>query len=46
MQLEENQAQELVAFLREYDFIVFEATKKAIKIEGAARRFLIHRVSS
>jgi len=46
MQLEENQAQELVAFLKEYNFIVFEETKKAIKIEDAARRFLTHRVSS
>lgn len=46
MRLEENQAQELVAFLNEYNFIAFEETKKAIKIEGAARRFLTHRVSS
>lgn len=46
MQLEENQTQELLTFLKEYNFIVFEETKKAIKIEGAARRFLTHSVSS
>ena len=34
MQLEENQTQELLTFLKEYNFIVFEETKKAIKIEG------------
>lgn len=46
MQLEENQTQELIAFLKEYNFIVFEETKKAVKIENAARRFLTNRASS
>jgi hypothetical protein len=46
MQLEEKQTQELIAFLKEYNFIVFEETKKAIKIEDAARRFLTLRTSS
>jgi len=46
MKLEEGRIQQIVAFLREYDFILVEETKKAIKIEAVARDFLTQKASS
>lgn len=46
MKLKERRIQQIVAFLREYDFILVEETKKAVKIEAAAREFLAQKASS
>lgn len=46
MKLKERRIQQIVAFLKEYDFILVEETKKAVKIEAAAREFLAQKASS
>ena len=46
MQLKEHEVQKIVTFLKEYNFILLERTRGAIKIEEAARRFLIQSASS
>jgi alpha-tubulin suppressor-like RCC1 family protein len=43
MRLEEKDIQQIVDFLKEYNFIVLEETKKAIKIEEKTRRFLVQK---
>jgi len=40
MQLNENQLQQIIAFLKEYSFIVIDEMKKRIKLEENARKFL------
>ena len=46
MQLKEHEVQKIVTFLKEYNFILLERTRGAIKIEEAARRFLTQNASS
>ncbi|HVP26485.1 MAG TPA: hypothetical protein VMT26_02310 [Candidatus Bathyarchaeia archaeon] len=43
IRLEEKDIQQIIDFLKEYNFIVLEETKKAIKIEEKTRRFLIQK---
>jgi len=46
MQLKEHEVHKIVTFLEEYNFILLEKTRGAIKIEETARRFLIQSASS
>lgn len=39
MKLKENDVQRIAVFLKEYNLIVMEETKKGIKLEENARRF-------
>jgi len=41
MKLDQNQAQQTVAFLEEYNFVVADETKKKIKLNEGVRKFLI-----
>ena len=45
MQLKEHEVQKIVMFLKEYNFILQERTEGTIKIEEAARKFLIQSTS-
>jgi len=46
MKLRERQVQKIIGFLKEYNFVTLGKTKKAIKIEEAARKFLAQKASS
>jgi hypothetical protein len=46
MQLKEHEVHKIVTFFEEYNFILLEKTRGAIKIEETARRFLIQSASS
>lgn len=46
MHLEEKQVQQIVEFLKAYNFIVTEETRKEIRLEDSARKFLAQRVNS
>ncbi len=46
MHLEEKQVQQIVEFLKAYNFIVTEETRKEIRLEDSARKFLTQRVNS
>lgn len=45
IQLKEHEVQKIVMFLKEYNFILQERTEGTIKIEEAARKFLIQSTS-
>jgi biotin operon repressor len=40
--LSETQIDEVIAFLREYDFVVFDKKNKRIRLEEMVQRFLTH----
>jgi len=40
MKLNDNQIQQIAAFLKEYEFITIDETKKEMKLEEAVRKFL------
>jgi hypothetical protein len=44
--LKENEVQQIIKFLKEYNFIILKETKEAVRIEKAARRFLTQSASS
>jgi hypothetical protein len=46
MKLKENDVQQIAEFLKEYNLIILEETKKAIKLEENARRFFSSNSSS
>lgn len=46
MKLNESETKKIVAFLKEYNFIISEETRRAIKIEENARRFLMRTPNS
>jgi hypothetical protein len=46
MKLKEKELQQIMDFLREYDFIVLEETKEAIRIDEKAQKFLTQKPSS
>jgi len=41
MKLDENQTQQTIAFLKEYNFVVADETKKKIKLNEEVRKFLV-----
>lgn len=45
-ELKENEVQQIVEFLKEYNFIILKGTKEAVRIEKAARRLLTQSASS
>ena len=45
-ELKENEVQQIVEFLKEYNFIILKGTKEAVRIEEAARRLLTQSASS
>ena len=46
MKLNENQMQQIIGFLKEYNFIIIDEKDKEIKLEETARRFLTQKTTS
>jgi len=46
MELKENEVQQIIEFLKEYNFIILKETREAVRIEKAARRLLTQSASS
>ena len=46
MNLEKQEFQKIVAFLREYNFVLVEEVRKTIRIEENARKFLVQSPNS
>jgi len=46
MMLNKRQIQQITAFLEEYEFIAVDDTRKEIKLEEAARKFLVQNATS
>ena len=46
MHLGENQVQQIVAFLKEYEFVALDRKKKEIRLEDAVRKFLMQTATS
>ena len=46
MHLNRNQIQQVIAFLREYRFVIISETQKKIRIEEEAKKFMTQRATS
>jgi hypothetical protein len=46
MKLNDNQMQQIVGFLKEYNFIVVNEKREEIRLEETVRRFLIQKTTS
>lgn len=46
MKLNKNQIQQIAGFLMQYDFVSADETGKKIRIEEAARKFLVQETTS
>jgi transcription initiation factor IIE alpha subunit len=46
MKLNENQMQQIIGFLKEYNFIIINEKGKEIKLEETVRRFLTQKTMS
>jgi len=46
MKLDRNQTQQTIAFLKEYNFIVADETKKKIKLNEDVRKFFVWTATS
>jgi hypothetical protein len=46
MKLNENQVQQIITFLSEYNFVIINQAEKKVKLEETIRRFLTHTTTS
>lgn len=46
MKMNESQVQQIIKFLKEYNFITVDEAKEAIKIEATVQRFLTQNTTS